>query len=75
MATADILNYDVTSSSLLDRDGATTKPMKSQLINAESERRSSVEPLPLTSVTPATKPLVQTDRFWASVDNKIFDSR
>lgn len=43
--------------------------LSSSIKNAERERRS-VEPLPLTSIVPATKLPVQMDMFWASVDNK-----
>ena len=40
---AEILNYDVTSSSLLDRDGATTKPMKSQLMSELTKTLGSTD--------------------------------
>ena len=45
--------------------------LKSSIKSSERERRSSVEPLPLTSISISTKLPMQMKRFWASNSNKV----
>ena len=45
--------------------------LKSSIKGSERERRSSVEPLPLTSISITTKLPAQMKRFWASNSNKV----